>query len=133
MSRDYVEIVRAAYERAAAGEFSFEGYAEEFEFVTSSELPDAGTYRGEEARRWISAWLDSFDELTIEATEIIDAGDKVIAGILQRGRPPGSTKPVEGRWWHVMTFRDSLIVRSELYPQRDQALEATRAPGDPVD
>lgn len=50
MSEKNVEIVRAAYERAARGEFDFGDWAEDFEFVTSPELPDAGVYRGEEAR-----------------------------------------------------------------------------------
>jgi hypothetical protein len=31
---------------------------------------------------------------------------------------------VEGRWWQVMTFRDGLIVRSEVFPERAEALEA---------
>lgn len=131
MSEENVEKVRAAYERAANGEFSFDGYAEDFEFATSPELPDAGVYRGEEARRWIRAWIESFEELTIEATEIIDAGEVVVAGLLQRGRPPGSDSPVEGRWWQVMRFRDGLVERSELYPERDQALEAAGSPPDP--
>ncbi len=130
MSEQNVETVRAAYERAAHGEFSLDAYAEDFEFVTSPELPDAGTYRGEEARRWIRAWIDSFEELTIEATELIDAGEVVIAGILQRGRPPGGEAPIEGRWWHVMRFREGLIVRSELYPERDQALKAAGSRAD---
>ena len=38
---------------------------------------------------------DSFEEITIESTETIDAGDEVFAGILQRGRPHGSRAVVE--------------------------------------
>ena len=125
MSRENVEVVRAGYERAARGDFSsFEDFADDFEFVTSPELPDAGTYRGEAAKEWIASWVGSFDGLTMEATEIIDAGDKVLVGIFQRGRPRGSETVVEGRWWQVMTFRDGLITRSELFPERAQALEA---------
>jgi ketosteroid isomerase-like protein len=93
--------------------------------VTSPELPDAGTYRGEEAIRWNEAWFASFDELTIEATEITDADDKVLVGILQRGRPRGSDSQVEGRWRQVLTFRDGKIARAQLFSDRTQALEAT--------
>jgi ketosteroid isomerase-like protein len=126
MSQETVEVVRAAYEDFARGDFSaWADLPDDFEFVASPELPDAGTYRGEAARRWLNAWLESFERLTIEATEIIDAGgDKVVVGILQRGRPRGSQSIVEGRWWAVTTLRGGEVVRSELLPHRREALEA---------
>jgi ketosteroid isomerase-like protein len=74
------------------------------------------------------AWVDSFEELTMEATEMIDAGKKVVVGLHQRGKPRGSTTVVEGRWWQVVTLREGLIVRSETYPVRGQALEAAGLP-----
>ena len=106
MSEQNVEIVRAFYERLARGDFNaLTDVPGDFEFVTSPELPDAGTYRGEGAIRFMKTWVESFDQLTIEATEIIDAGDKVVVAILQRGRPRGSQTAVEGRWWQVVTLR----------------------------
>jgi ketosteroid isomerase-like protein len=126
VSQEQVELVRAAYEEFSRGDFS--GWAElpdDFEFVASPELPDAGTYRGEAARRWLKAWSDSFERLTIEATEIIDAGgDKVVVGIVQRGRPHGSQSIVEGRWWVVATLRGAEFIRTELLPHRYEALNA---------
>jgi ketosteroid isomerase-like protein len=92
--------------------------------VASPEVPDAGTYRGEEARRWITTWAESFEGYTIEATEFIDAGDRVLLGILQRGRPRGSQAAVEGRWWVVTTLREGVIARAEVFPERAQAAEA---------
>jgi ketosteroid isomerase-like protein len=126
VSEENVEIVRAAYEEFSRGDFR--GWAElpdDFEFVASPELPDAGTYRGEAAGGWLKTWLESFEQLTIEATEIIDVGgDKVVVGILQRGRPRGSQSTVEGRWWAVTTLRRGEFIRSELLPHRREALEA---------
>ncbi len=132
MSKENVATVRAFYERAARGDFG--GWdeldlADDFEFVTSPELPDAGSYRGEAARRWSDAWVDSFEGLTMEATEIIDAGDQVVVGIHQRGRVPGSQAEVEGRWWQVATFRDGQMIRAELFPERAEALEKAGLPG----
>jgi ketosteroid isomerase-like protein len=125
MSQENVEIVRHAYEQFARGDFSvWADLPDEFEFVTSSEVPDAGTYRGEAAIRWMTAWVESFEGHTIEATEIIDAGDKVFVALLQRGRPRGSQTVLEGRWWAVMTLRGGEIVRSEVFPERAPALEA---------
>ena len=125
MSEENVEIARATYEQFARGDFSsFADWSDEFEFVTSPEQPDAGTYRGEEARRWAMNWVEAFEGLTMEATEIIDAGDMVVVGILQRGRFRGGEAMTEGRWWQVLTFRGGDVIRSELFPERSLALEA---------
>jgi ketosteroid isomerase-like protein len=129
MSRENVEAVRAAYERYARGDFT--GWADlpdDFVFVASPELPDAGTYRGEAGRRWMRNWVESFEGLTMEATEIVDAGDKVLVALLQRGRPHGSQTEVEGRWWVVITLREgetpgeASSSRIEVFPERGQAL-----------
>jgi len=126
MSQEKVEIVRAMFEPIARGDFSrwFDEVTDDFVFVASPEVPDAGTYHGEAARDWISAWVGSFEGHTMEASDFVDAGDKVFFTILQRGRPHGSQLPVEGRWWVVMTLRDDAVARAEVFPERDQALEA---------
>jgi ketosteroid isomerase-like protein len=125
MSQENLEIVRAAYENFARGDFTaFGDVTQDFEFVTSPEIPDAGTYRGEAAIAWMRAWVDSFEDLRMEATEIMDGGDKVFVALHQRGRPRGSQTVVEGRWWQAVTIRDGQIARAETYPERDQALEA---------
>ena len=55
---------------------------------------------------------------------MIDAGDLVFAGIIQRGRPRGSEAVVEERSWQVTTFRDGVVTRVEAFLDRAQALEA---------
>jgi hypothetical protein len=72
----------------------------------------------------LTAWVESFEELTVEATEIIDAGDKVVVAMLQRGRPRESQTVVEGRWWQAVTLRGGEVARIESFPERAQALEA---------
>jgi ketosteroid isomerase-like protein len=90
MSEENVEQVRARYEQFARGDFTpMEEAPDDFEFVASTNVPDAGTYRGEAARRWMKAWVESFDGLTMEATEIIDVGDKVFCRLRPTGPPPG--------------------------------------------
>jgi ketosteroid isomerase-like protein len=43
MSQENVEVVRAAFEQFARGDFSaWADLPDDFEFVTSTELPDAG-------------------------------------------------------------------------------------------
>ncbi|HEY6636831.1 MAG TPA: hypothetical protein VIZ61_04020, partial [Solirubrobacterales bacterium] len=62
--------------------------------------------------------------MTIEATEILDCGDKVFLGMTQRGRSPGSAAALKGQWWQVSTFRGAGIVKAEMFRERGQALEA---------
>lgn len=120
-----VAALRAAFEQYAQGDFSpIEALGDGFELIVSPEAPDAGTYRGEEARRWLRTWVASFEDMTIEATEIVDSGDKVFLGMTQRGRPPGSAASVEGHWWQVSTFRGAEIVKAEMFRERAQALVA---------
>ena len=72
----------------------------------------------------MTGWVESFEGLTIEATEIIGAGEKVLVGILQRGRPRGSQTMVERRWWQVVTLREGVLARLQTFQRREQALEA---------
>lgn len=125
MSQENVEAIREAFERFASGDFS--GLAElpdHPEIVTSREMPDAGTYRGEAAREWLRAWIDSFESLTLEPVEILDAGDRVLVEFIQRGQPRGGDTPVELRTWSVTTHREGIVARFELFQNRAQALEA---------
>jgi ketosteroid isomerase-like protein len=113
------------FEQFARGDYSaWDDLPDDAEFVTSPEVPDAGTYRGEDATRWMKAWVESFEGHTIEAREILGAGDKVLVEMLQRGRPRGSQTVVEGRWWIVHTLRAGDVVRAEVFPERAPALEA---------
>ena len=61
--------------------------------------------------------VESFEGLTIEATEIIDAGDKVYAAVVQRGRVRGSRTEVENHSWMVDSFSDGVVVRTETFPE----------------
>lgn len=125
MSQEALNSLRAAYDRYAQGDFSaFAQMSDDFELVTSPEMPDAGTYRGQAASSWATAWVDSFDRLTQEAIEFIDAGDRVVVEFVQRGSPRSGGPLVELRTWAVWTLRDETPVRVELFLSRSKALEA---------
>ena len=131
MTHDDVEAVRrqiSGFAEIATGDaaeaFTVEAFTADYELVTAPEMPDAGTYRGEKARVWLEAWVKSFDSLTVEPVEILDAGDKVFAEFVQRGAPRGGSTAVELRAWSVTTRRDGSTTRTELFMSRSQALEA---------
>ena len=130
MSEENVEVVRALYEELSRGDFSeIERLGDDFEFVTGPDVPDAGTYRGEAARRWLRAWLGSFERLVAEPMTVVDAGDKVVVEGVQRGRPHDSAADVKGRWWFVHTLHYGIPVRTQGLPGRAEALEAAGLSG----
>ena len=126
MSQEAMDIARAAFEQYGRGDFSANaGLSDEFELVLAPEMPDAGSYRGAAARRWMAAWVDSFDRMTQEAVEFIDAGDdRVVIEFLQRGWKSGSDVPVVLRTWSVLTVQNGTPVRVQLFQDRSGALEA---------
>jgi hypothetical protein len=88
-------------------------------------MPDAGTYRGEAARKWLMAWVDAFESLTLTPVEILDGrDDRVMAEFVQRGIPRGGSTLVELRTWSVTTWRRGVSTRYELFQSRSEALTA---------
>ena len=126
MSEENVEIVRAAFELFSRGEFSaLADLPDNLELILALEMPDAGTYRGTEARQWMLSWAESFERLTQELVELRDVGDgRVLAEFIQRGWSAGSDVPVELPTWSLMTLRNGELARMELFMNRDAALEA---------
>lgn len=89
-------------------------------------LPDPGPFRGrEEAERFFGMWWEIFDDFELVIEEMLDAGDRVLAMALVRGRGKDSGVAVEtpsfGQLW---TLRDGIVTRIEMYPTRAVALEA---------
>ncbi len=121
-----MDLSRVLFEQFSRGDFSVVAeLPDEFELVLAPEMPDAGTYRGAAARDWLAGWVDSFDRLTQEPVEIIDAGeDRVLAEFIQRGWTAGSDVPVEVRTWSLSTVKGGNFVRTLLFQNRNEALAA---------
>jgi ketosteroid isomerase-like protein len=128
VSQEAIDLSRASFERFAHGDFAeLADLPDEFKLVLAPEMPDAGTYRGAAARDWMTAWVNSFDRLTQEPVEFIDAGDdQVLVEFVQRGWMAGSDVPVETRTWSLSTVKDGDFTRVELFQNRSDALEAAR-------
>jgi ketosteroid isomerase-like protein len=126
MSQEAIDVFRAAFEQFAHGDFTaYADLPDEFELILAPEMPDAGTYRGAAAREWLAAWVNSFDRLTHEPVEFIDAGDdQVLIEFVQRGWTAGSDVPVELRTWSVSTIKDGDLARAQLFQNRSEAFEA---------
>jgi ketosteroid isomerase-like protein len=82
-----------------------------------------GTFEGREAiRGFLSDWIGSFDDLTIEAEEVVDVGNGVVLTVYhQKGRPRGGSNYVHVRSALVVVWVDGMIVRNTVYPDIDEA------------
>jgi ketosteroid isomerase-like protein len=89
-------------------------------------IDDVGEMHGPEAvRRYIQDWFDMFDDLTVVAEELVDAGDdRVVAVQRVTGRAKVSGIKTEIRFSVIYTLRDGKIVQGHEYLDNEQALEA---------
>ena len=127
MSEESLEIVRGVLGRWSEGDFSASVNVLDphVVFLMGPEFPDAGAYYGVEAfiaytRRLLEPWT----RLTIEAEELIPAGDSVLARVHQRGVGGGSGISTEMTFFMVWTFRAHSVVRLESFREQAEALEA---------
>lgn len=125
MSEENVEVVRGVYERWAEGDFraGVELFHPEFEFVLPSGFPESGTYRGVgEMAEYMREFLEPWDRMRIAADELIDAGEAVVASVVQTATGSGSGAATVFRYHQVWTFREDRVVRLENFRERDPAL-----------
>jgi ketosteroid isomerase-like protein len=127
MSEERVEAVRAIYERLGKGDFRATlDYADpHFLYVLPPGFPESGIYLGIEALgEYTREFLEPWDHIAIEAEEIIDAGDSVVAAVRQSGVGSESGIATEFRYFQVWTFRGPKAIRLEAFRERSEALAA---------
>ena len=127
MSGETLEAVRAIYGRFGVGDFrvSLEYVDPQVVFVLPPGFPESGTYLGIDALGdYTREFLEPWDQVTIEAEEMIDAGDSVVAAVRQRGVGSESGAATEFRYFQVWTFRGPKVIRLENFRERSDALKA---------
>ena len=128
MSQENLDIARRGYEAFNRDdqEAMVADLGSAFEYFGTGAVPGSeGRYQG--ARGWSEAvsWLrDEFDEPRIEVRELIEQGDKVLAGIAMHGRGKRSGAKTSWELWQLWTIRDGEVVLGQGFRTRDQALEA---------
>ena len=127
MSEENVEAIRAVYERFSKGDFraSLDVVDPNVLFVLPSGFPESGTYLGV-ARlvEYTRGFLEPWTRITIEAEDIVDAGDCVVTTVRQRGVGKESGAATELRYFQVWSFRGPRVIRIENFRERAEALEA---------
>jgi ketosteroid isomerase-like protein len=126
MSRENVEIVRAAYDAFNRGDWdaAFRDMHPDFEFAMQH-APNPGPHRGRnDARARMEDGLAAYEAFSYELDDLRESGEQVVALIRVRVRPKGTTAEIENRVGHVWALRDGKVVSLHLFPKRDEALES---------
>jgi ketosteroid isomerase-like protein len=127
MSDENVEAVRAVYEGWQNGNFQagVDLYDPQALLVMGEGFPESGSYHGPEGiGEYMRAFLEAWEKVTIEAEDLVDAGDSVVATVVQRGAGRGSGATAELRYFQVWTFRAGRVIRLDVLRDRAAALEA---------
>ena len=99
----------------------------DFELKTADRVPGAGTYRGAEAAtRFFADLTEPFEEVTYEPQRYFARDDRIVAFLVVRFQPRGSSAAVENQVAALWTFRDGKPVRCQMFAVREQALKAAR-------
>jgi ketosteroid isomerase-like protein len=133
MSQENVEIVRKlldVYNHRTFGENADLIDPDIVWDLSRVDLPDATSYTGPlEFTDFVNTWEEGFASEHMEAEEVFDAGDRVVVMIHQRGRGKASGIDVEQRFAMIWTVRGGRAIRMEMYPTREEALEAVGLSG----
>jgi ketosteroid isomerase-like protein len=134
MSQENVEVVRRVYDRWGEGDFraSLEVLDPHVVLVLDPVFapdlmshPDEGAFCGVEAvGRYTRDFLEPMTHVTMEAEEIVEAGDSVLVRVCQRSVGAASGVPTEIHYFTLWTFRGRKVIRLESFPERAEALEA---------
>ena len=119
------EAAQSAYEAFSKGDLETlkEGFAEDAEWQTSEELPLGGVTRGRDAIIENFSQIPNYwSSFSVEPSEFIEAGDKVIIRGTQRASGEGGS--FEAPFLHLMEFRGDKVVRGEFYTDSAKALKA---------
>jgi ketosteroid isomerase-like protein len=126
-SQEKVEIVRAVYKPWSEGDFGarVDLFDDHLVFVPGAGSGDDGAYLGTEAiAAYTRGRLEPWARLTVEAEEIVPAGDSVLVRVHQRGVRTAVRVPWKMRYFQLWSFRGDKVIRLESFRKRVEALEA---------
>jgi ketosteroid isomerase-like protein len=123
MSEENVEIVRRGYAHfRATGEIR--AHPDLVWDVSTLGWPDEQIYSGPAgAMQFNAEWADAWDDWEVEPEDYIDAGERVVVIVNQRGRSKSTGVPVHMRFAQVWTLRNGQAIRMQMYASVEEALE----------
>jgi ketosteroid isomerase-like protein len=131
VSRENVELVREGLAAFMAGDLErvFELVHPDVVTFRAPPLPGPQTFHGREGLVEVyQDWTADFAEFEWSSGEPIDAGDRVVVEMFQRGKGRASGVEVEASFWFVYTVSGGRISRQDIYNSGAQAFDAAGLP-----
>jgi ketosteroid isomerase-like protein len=132
MSAEDVEILSVVYEEWARGDYSNSGvFSPDVVMSVDENFPDMMIEPGyaglaDMLRMWLSSWEKPF---IVEADELIDLGEYVVAIIRWRGVSKHSGSVVERPGAHLWKLQDGKVVAFKICRDRAEAFASAAAEG----
>src|SRR3954447_14445955 len=126
MSKENVEIVRAAFEDFGRGDMTslLAKVDPEIVIVQPRELGGATQHGHAGLREAFALWPEQWDDYEATITKTIDAGEQVVVAARTTGRSRATGLELAADFSFVMTLRDRKITDWRLFLHEDEALEA---------
>jgi ketosteroid isomerase-like protein len=134
MSEQNVEVIRSLYDATARGDAAaaLSLIDPDIEINYRGAVPDlhGRDLQGHAGMAEVMATITGeFSEFHAEPEELIDAGDRVVVVVFQRGRGKASGLDVERRVGQVWTVADGSAIRWQIFNDREEALAAAGLSG----
>jgi len=127
MPQANVEVVRTVFDAVNRGEWDtvLASYSPDTEWDDRDLRPEGAIHRGidamrSEMRAWFGTWANYWQEIE----QVHDAGENVVVVVHESGEGKGSGAVMDQRIGVVITVRGGLIVRTRLYRDPAEALDA---------
>jgi ketosteroid isomerase-like protein len=127
VSQENVELVKAAFVSLSNSDLPafLEALDAEVEWQDREDALDPAVFRGHEGiRRLVGGVARSFTDWTTEATDFIEAGERVVVPVRHTGTGRASGIPVDEHEVYVCTVADRKIVEVREYKDLSEALQA---------
>jgi ketosteroid isomerase-like protein len=129
VSEANVDIVRHVFDAVNRGEWDIvlASYSSDTEWDDRDLRPEGAVHHGIDAmRQEMRAWFGTWSNYWQEIEEIRDAGEHVVVVIHESGEGKGSGAVMDQRIGAVITVVGDLIVKTRLYRDPAEALDAAR-------
>jgi ketosteroid isomerase-like protein len=126
MSQENVETVKRAFAEFQRGNFWVPEFFEpdvRIRWLDAVGSPSE-TVGVQDMSTFMLNWLETFDDVSLVAERVVDAGDQVVVIAAWQGRGKASGVDTEWRQATVWTLRDGRVASVIGYPEPSDAFEA---------
>ena len=124
MSEENEAQLNRFYARWAAGDWTDVSIFDPFAVAVMPDPEPRPHYGVEAMGRYWREFLESWEDIRMEATGYRAIGDTIVVSVRRVGKGSGSGAEIEDEATHVWTFRGARVVRMEVFERESDALEA---------